>query len=58
VHQIQDAPEEAVNAVTINGAYAMGLENELGSIAVGKKANVFITKELPTIQYMPYAFGK
>lgn len=50
-------PEEAINAVTINGAYAMGLENELGSIAVGKKANVFITKEIPGIQYMPYAFG-
>lgn len=50
-------PEEAINAITINGAYAMGLENELGSIAVGKKANLFITKEIPTIQYMPYAFG-
>jgi imidazolonepropionase len=50
-------PEEAINATTINGAYAMGLENELGSIAVGKKANIFITKEIPTIQYMPYAFG-
>ena len=50
-------PEEAINAITINGAYAMGLENELGSIAVGKKANIFITKEIPTIQYMPYAFG-
>ena len=50
-------PEEAINAITINGAYAMGLENELGSIAVGKKANVFITKEIPSMQYMPYAFG-
>jgi imidazolonepropionase len=50
-------PEEAFHAVTINGAYAMGLENELGSIAVGKKANLFITKEIPTIQYMPYAYG-
>jgi imidazolonepropionase len=50
-------PEEAVNAVTINGAYAMGLQEELGSIAVGKKANVFMTKEIPSIQYMPYAFG-
>ena len=50
-------PEEAINAITINGAYAMGLENELGSIAVGKRANVFITKEIPSIQYMPYAFG-
>jgi imidazolonepropionase len=50
-------PEEAINAITINGAYAMGLESELGSIAVGKKANVFITREIPTIQYMPYAYG-
>jgi imidazolonepropionase len=50
-------PEEAINAVTINGAYAMGIQEELGSIAVGKIANVFITKEIPSIQYMPYAFG-
>ncbi|MCK9399719.1 MAG: imidazolonepropionase [Bacteroidales bacterium] len=50
-------PEEAVNSVTINSAYAMGLQEELGSIAVGKKANIFITKEIPSIQYMPYAFG-
>jgi imidazolonepropionase len=50
-------PEEAINAVTINGAYAIGLQEELGSIATGKIANVFITKEIPTIQYMPYAFG-
>jgi imidazolonepropionase len=50
-------PEEAINAVTINGAYAMGLQNELGTIAVGKKANVFITKEISTMEYMPYAFG-
>lgn len=50
-------PEEAINAVTINSAYAMGLEEELGSIAVGKKANVFITKEIPTVEFMPYAFG-
>ena len=35
----------------------MGLQDELGSIAVGKRANVFITKEIPTLQYMPYAFG-
>ena len=50
-------PEEAINAVTINGAYAMGLQDELGSIATGKKANVFITKEIPSFQYMPYAYG-
>jgi imidazolonepropionase len=50
-------PEEAINAVTINGAYAMGLQHELGSIAVGKRANVFITKEIPSLEYLPYAFG-
>jgi imidazolonepropionase len=50
-------PEEAINAVTINSAYAMGIEEELGTIAVGKKANVFITKEIPSIEFMPYAYG-
>ena len=50
-------PEEVINAATINGAYAMGLEQELGSIAPGKKANVFITKPIPTYAYMPYAYG-
>ena len=55
--QYKMLPEEAINAVTINGAYAMGLQSELGSIAVGKKANVFITKEIPSVEYMPYAFG-
>ncbi len=50
-------PEEAINAVTINGAYAMGVEDELGSITVGKKANLFITKEIPTLEFMPYAYG-
>lgn len=50
-------PEEAINATTINSAYAMGVEEELGSIAVGKKANLFITKEMPGIEYVPYAYG-
>lgn len=50
-------PEEAINAVTLNSAYAMGIEEELGTIAVGKKANVFITKEIPGIEFMPYAYG-
>jgi len=50
-------PEEAINAVTINGAYALGISDELGSIAVGKKASVFITKEIPTIEFMPYYYG-
>jgi imidazolonepropionase len=50
-------PEEVINAVTINSAYAMGLSGTHGSIARGKVANVFITKEMPSYDYMPYAFG-
>ena len=50
-------PEEAINATTINSAYAMDLSGELGSIAVGKRANVYITSEIPTYEYMPYYFG-
>jgi imidazolonepropionase len=50
-------PEEAVNASTINAAYAMGLNETHGSIAVGKKANLFITKEISSIAFLPYLFG-
>ena len=50
-------PEEVINAVTINSAYAMGISDTHGSIARGKMANVFITKEIPSYQFMPYAFG-
>lgn len=50
-------PQEAINATTINTAYAMGVENELGSIARGKIANVYITKEIPSVEYMAYAYG-
>jgi len=50
-------PEEAIHAVTINSAYAMGLSEELGSIARGKKANLFITKPIPGYEFMPYSFG-
>jgi imidazolonepropionase len=50
-------PEEAINATTLNTAYAMGVEEELGSIAVGKKANFIITKPVPGIEYLPYAYG-
>jgi imidazolonepropionase len=49
-------PEEVINATTINSAYAMGLSDELGSIAKGKRANVFITKDIPTYDFMPYAY--
>lgn len=50
-------PSEAINAVTINSAYAMGLAETHGSIAKGKVGNVFITKKIPSIEFMPYAFG-
>lgn len=50
-------PEEAINAATINGAYAMELENETGSITVGKKANLIFTKSIPSLAYLPYSFG-
>ena len=50
-------PEEALNACTINGAYAMGISDQYGSIAVGKKANFFITKPISTMEFMPYAYG-
>lgn len=50
-------PEEAFNATTINTAYAMDLQKTHGSIAKGKIANVMVTKEIPSIAYMPYSFG-
>lgn len=50
-------PEEAINATTINTAYAMDISDKLGSIAKGKIANIFITKPIPTYEYMPYSFG-
>lgn len=50
-------PEEVINAVTLNGAYAMDLQSELGSISLGKKANLFITRRIPTYAFMPYAYG-
>lgn len=50
-------PEEAINAATINGAYAMEVENEAGSITVGKKANLILTRPIPSLAYLPYSFG-
>lgn len=50
-------PEEAINAATINGAFAMNLSNEVGSISIGKLANFFITKEIPSYGFIPYNFG-
>ncbi|WAC02591.1 imidazolonepropionase [Lacinutrix neustonica] len=51
-------PEEAINAATINGAYAMGISNLYGSITKGKKANIIITKKVPSYNFLPYAFGE
>mgnify|MGYP005993780465 FL=1 len=50
-------PEQAINAATINSAYAMGISDKLGSIEVGKKANVFISKEINSYAFLPYSFG-
>ncbi len=49
-------PEEVINATTINGAYAMGISDEMGSITKGKKANVYITKKITGYEFMPYAY--
>ena len=50
-------PEEAINAATINGAYAMGLSASHGSITIGKKASLIITKPISSFYQLPYAFG-
>ena len=55
--QMKLLPEEAINAATINGAYAMSLGDILGSITPGKKANLIITRPVPSLAYLPYAFG-
>jgi imidazolonepropionase len=55
--KLKMTPEEAINAATINGAYAMGISTMYGSISKGKKANLIITKAIPNYQYLPYAFG-
>ena len=49
-------PAEALNAATINGAAAMGLSHDYGSITVGKRASLFITRPIPSIDYIPYAY--
>ena len=55
--QMKMLPEEAINAATINGAFAMELQDEVGSITKGKKANLIFTKPVPSPAYLPYAFG-
>jgi len=55
--QYKLTPNEAINASTMNSAYAMRVEKELGSITIGKKANLFITKPIPSSDYISYSFG-
>jgi imidazolonepropionase len=55
--QMKMLPEEAINAATGNGAYAMELESEAGSITMGKRANLILTKQIPSLAYIPYSFG-
>ncbi len=55
--KMQMTPEEAINAATINGAFAMAISKTHGSITIGKKANLIITKPLNSIYELPYAFG-
>lgn len=54
---MQMLPEEAINAATINGAFAMGVSEEAGSISTGKKANLVFTKPVSSLNYLPYNFG-
>ncbi len=55
--QMKMLPEEAINAATINGAFAMEMQEQAGSITVGKKANLILTRPVPSVAYLPYAFG-
>ncbi|MBC7826311.1 MAG: imidazolonepropionase [Chitinophagaceae bacterium] len=55
--QMKMLPEEAINAATINGAFAMELEKNVGTITAGKKANLILTKVVPSLAYLPYSFG-
>jgi len=55
--QMKMLPEEAINAATVNGAFAMGLQDTLGSITAGKKANLILTRAMNSVAYLPYAFG-
>ncbi len=56
--KLKMTPEEAINALTINGAHAMEVQNELGSIEKGKIANLIITEKIPSNAFIPYSFGK
>ncbi len=55
--QMRMLPEEAINAATLNGAYAMSLGDEVGSITIGKLANLIITQRVPSVAFLSYSFG-
>lgn len=55
--QMKMLPEEAINAATINGACALEIDKDYGSISVGKKANLIFTRPVPSLSYLPYSFG-
>ncbi|WP_113638154.1 imidazolonepropionase [Nubsella zeaxanthinifaciens] len=56
--KLKMTPQQAINAATLNGAAAMQISHEIGSIAVGKKANLFITRPMTSLAYLPYSFGQ
>jgi imidazolonepropionase len=55
--QLRMLPEEAINAATLNGAHAMELADSVGSISVGKRANLMVTRPMPSLSFIPYSFG-
>jgi len=56
--KLKMTPEEAINAVTANAAFALEMQNDMGSIDIGKKANLILTEEIPSMAFMPYSFGR
>jgi imidazolonepropionase len=57
IMKLKMLPFEVLHAVTLNGAFAMGLEKQLGSIRPGKVANLIVTKPMPSLAFMPYSYG-
>jgi imidazolonepropionase len=55
--QMRMLPEEAINAATLNGAFAMEVQDKAGSISIGKNANLIVTQPIPSLAYLPYSFG-
>ena len=55
--KLKMTPEECISAATINGAHAMELQNDYGTIEIGKRANLIITKKIPSLSYIGYKFG-